>query len=188
LFLNGACSLSLRDISATAVTTAAPDSDVFRFFATCVSSFGVDATPAMLALEEVTLTLMRLLVSASDSDSELEDEDSESEDSELEELDSESDEAPSFFGTALTTGFLSDGDSDAELEELDSDPGELDFEPDESPAFFGRTLATGFLLDADSDVESSESESESDSELSSADDFFWGILDLTLGALASIMG
>jgi hypothetical protein len=68
------------------------------------------------------------VISASDSDSELEEVDSESEDSELEELDSdeeeldfESDEPLSFFRTALATGFWSDAGSDVESSESESD-------------------------------------------------------------------
>lgn len=199
--LTEACSLSFEGITATAVTTAAPDSDVFRFFATRVSSFEINATGTLRDLAEVALSLMETLtetrvVSASDSDSELEDElDSESdelppffgttlatgflsdEDSDSEELDSESDESPPFFGATLATGFLSDEDSESE---------ELDSESDESPPFFGIALMTGFSSDEDSDVESSESESES--ELLLMDSFFGGALDLTAGALSSITG
>jgi hypothetical protein len=169
--LTEACSLSFEGITATAVTTAAPDSDVFRFFATRVSSFEINATGALRDLAEAALSLMEILtetrvVSASDSDSELEDE-----------LDSESDELPPFFGTTLATGLLSDEDSDSE---------ELDSESDESPPFFGTALMTGFSSDDDSDVESSESESES--ELPLMDSFFGGALDLTAGALSSITG
>lgn len=160
------CTSSVGCVDTAAVTTAAPDSDVFRFFVTCISSLGIDVTPVLaLDLEDATPRPTGILpemgvISASDSDSELEVVDSESDD-----VDSESEELES------------------ELEELES---ELELESDELTSFFGVPLRASFLSDAESVVESSESESDPELELPLTEGFFLVTLDFTSGTLASL--
>lgn len=104
-----------------------------------------------LDLEDATSRLTGILlemgvISASDSESELEVVDSESDDvdseseeleDELEELESESDELPSFFGASLRAGFLSDAESVAKLSESESDSElELELELSTTEGFF----------------------------------------------------
>lgn len=205
---------SVGSVDTTAVTTAAPDSDVFRFLVTCISSFGIDATLVLaLDLEDATSHLTGILpemavTSASDSESELEVVDSESDDvdseseeleSGLEELESESDELPSFLGASLRASFLSGAEllSESESDELSS--------------FFGASLRASSLSDAEllsesesesdelssflgaslqasflSDAELlSESESDPELELPLTEGFFLMTLDLTSGTLPS---